>query len=42
MKTRVSELLGENSAVNAKGLTVSTFHSLGMQILREDIEASGR
>lgn len=42
MKERVTELLGENSEVNAKGLTVSTFHSLGMQILREDIEACGR
>jgi len=39
MKERVTELL--NSEVT-KGLTISTFHSLGMAILREEVEASGR
>lgn len=39
MKHRIGELLGADAT---KGLTVSTFHSLGMQILREEITASGR
>ena len=39
MKERVTELLDKDLT---KGLTVSTFHSLGMTILREEIEASGR
>jgi len=39
MKERVGELLGGDKA---KGLTISTFHRLGMSILRQEIEASGR
>lgn len=39
MKERVSELLG---AEQIKGLSVSTFHRLGMTILRREIEATGR
>jgi len=39
MKERVTELLDKNIT---RGLTVSTFHSLGMSILREEVEASGR
>ncbi len=39
MKERVSELLGSDQT---KGLTISTFHSLGMMILKEEVEASGR
>ena len=39
MKQRVAELLDKDLT---SGLTVSTFHSLGMTILREEIEASGR
>lgn len=39
MKERVTELL--DSEVT-KGLTISTFHSLGMAILREEVDASGR
>jgi ATP-dependent DNA helicase Rep len=39
MKERVTELL---DAELTKGLTISTFHSLGMSILREEIDASGR
>ena len=39
MKERVTELLDKDIT---KGLTVSTFHSLGMTILREEVEASGR
>lgn len=39
MKERVTELLDKNLT---RGLTVSTFHSLGMSILREEVEASGR
>ena len=39
MKQRVSELLG---AEKTKGLTISTFHRLGMSILRQEVEASGR
>ena len=39
MKERVTELLDKDLT---RGLTVSTFHSLGMSILREEVEASGR
>lgn len=39
MKGRVTELLDSGLT---KGLTISTFHSLGMKILREEVEASGR
>jgi len=39
MKERVTQLL---DADLTKGLTISTFHSLGMFILREEVEASGR
>lgn len=39
MKERVSELLGSEQI---RGLTISTFHSLGMMILKEEVEASGR
>jgi len=39
MKERVTELLDVEVT---KGLTVSTFHSLGMSILREEVDASGR
>jgi len=39
MKERVTELLDKEVT---RGLTVSTFHSLGMSILREEIDASGR
>ncbi len=39
MKERVSELLG---AERTKGLTISTFHSLGMTILRQEVKATGR
>jgi len=39
MKERVTELLDSDTT---KGLTISTFHSLGMAILREEVDASGR
>lgn len=39
MKERITELLGSN---HTKGLTISTFHSLGMMILKAEVEASGR
>jgi ATP-dependent DNA helicase Rep len=39
MKERVAELLG---AEKIKGLTISTFHSLGMAILRQEVDATGR
>ena len=39
MKERVTELLDADAT---RGLTVSTFHSLGMAILREEVDASGR
>ena len=39
MKERVTELLNSDQT---KGLTISTFHSLGMAILREEVDASGR
>lgn len=39
MKERVTELLDSDVT---RGLTISTFHSLGMSILREEVEASGR
>jgi len=39
MKERVSQLLSKELT---RGLTVSTFHSLGMSILREEVDASGR
>lgn len=39
MKQRVTELLSNELT---SGLTVSTFHSLGMSILREEVVASGR
>ena len=38
MKERVDELVGRR---HARGMIVSTFHSLGMRILREDIERLG-
>ncbi len=38
MKARVSKLLGEK---NSKGLTVSTFHNLGMNIIRREYKALG-
>ncbi len=38
MKERVSQLLVNESS---KGLTVATFHSLGMQILRQEAKALG-
>jgi len=39
MKERVTELLDKDIT---RGLTISTFHSLGMSILREEVDASGR
>lgn len=39
MQERVKELLG---AEQVRGLTVSTFHSLGMAMLRKDADAAGR
>lgn len=39
MKERVTQLLAPGAT---GGLTISTFHSLGMAILREEVEASGR
>ncbi len=39
MKERVTELIDADAT---RGLTVSTFHSLGMAILREEVDASGR
>ena len=45
MKERVADLFGKQSSdqINpTQGLTVSTFHSLGMTILREDVTAIGR
>ena len=39
MKKRVTELLNPEIT---KGVTISTFHSLGMSILREEVDASGR
>lgn len=39
MRQRVTELLDKDLT---KGLTISTFHSLGMTILREEVEATGR
>jgi ATP-dependent DNA helicase Rep len=38
MKTRVAELLKGN---DAKGLSISTFHTLGLNILRKELAASG-
>jgi ATP-dependent DNA helicase Rep len=38
MQERVSQLL---SGTNIKGLTIATFHSLGMQILRQEAEVLG-
>ena len=38
MQERVSQLL---AGVNTKGLTIATFHSLGMQILRQEAEVLG-
>ena len=38
MQERVSQLL---VGVNTKGLTIATFHSLGMQILRQEAEVLG-
>ena len=38
MKERVSSLLGKDKS---KGLTVSTFHTLGLKILRSDYQALG-
>ncbi len=38
MQERVSQLL---AGVNSKGLTIATFHSLGMQILRQEAEVLG-
>ena len=38
MKARVSALLGKE---NGKGLTVSTFHNLGLTIIRSEIKALG-
>jgi ATP-dependent DNA helicase Rep len=38
MKARVSALLGKE---NGKGLTVSTFHNLGLTIIRTEIKALG-
>ena len=38
MKARVSSLLGKE---NGKGLTVSTFHNLGLTIIRTEIKALG-
>ena len=38
MQERVSQLL---DGVNTKGLTIATFHSLGMQILRQEAEVLG-
>lgn len=39
MKQRVSELL---SAAQIKGLTIATFHRLGMSILHQEVDAIGR
>lgn len=41
MQTRVQELLQSQQAPAAKGLTVATFHALGMQILRAEAEHLG-
>jgi len=38
MKARVSRLLGPE---NGRGLTVSTFHTLGLNILRRELKAAG-
>jgi ATP-dependent DNA helicase Rep len=38
MQERVNQLL---DGVNTKGLTIATFHSLGMQILRQEAEVLG-
>ena len=38
MQERVSQLL---DGVNTKGLTIATFHSLGMQILRQEADVLG-
>lgn len=38
MKARVTKLLGDT---NAKGLTVSTFHNLGLNIIRREYKALG-
>jgi ATP-dependent DNA helicase Rep len=38
MKTRVSDLL---KGTDAKGLTISTFHTLGLTILRKELAACG-
>src|SRR5699024_2292523 len=39
MKERINKRLGRS---RTKGLTISTFHSLGWQILRSEPEAAGR
>ncbi|MEK7759777.1 MAG: UvrD-helicase domain-containing protein, partial [Pseudomonadota bacterium] len=38
MKTRVADLL---KGTDAKGLAISTFHTLGLTILRKELAASG-
>ncbi len=38
MKQRVTELL---DATSTQGLTISTFHSLGMSLIREEVDAAG-
>lgn len=41
MKERVTGLLKGNNHGNAKGLTVSTFHNLGLNIIRREYKALG-
>lgn len=38
MKQRITELLDSSST---EGLTISTFHSLGMSLIREEVDAAG-
>jgi ATP-dependent DNA helicase Rep len=41
MKTRVTELMRDKSNVSTRGLMVSTFHTLGLNILRREYKHLG-
>jgi ATP-dependent DNA helicase Rep len=41
MKDRVAQLMGSKQGVSARGLMVSTFHTLGLNILRKEYKSLG-
>lgn len=41
MKERVAQLMGSKQGVSARGLMVSTFHTLGLNILRREYKSLG-